>query len=47
MTSVSIVIVNYNNYNDTIEYVKQLLIQKNILLHIVIVDNAKIFHSQS
>ncbi|MCO6461882.1 MAG: glycosyltransferase family 2 protein [Saprospiraceae bacterium] len=40
MTSVSIVIVNYNNYNDTIEYVKQLLIQKNILLHIVIVDNA-------
>ena len=36
---VSIVILNYKSYDDTVSYVKNLLHQKNINLDIVIIDN--------
>ncbi len=39
MDKVAAVVLNYKNYNDTIECVDSLLLQKNIDLEIIIVDN--------
>lgn len=39
MISVGVVVLNYNNYEETIGCVNSLLTQKNVIMHIVIVDN--------